>query len=666
MDNSTFDFTIEPFLMNTVLKQFYCNNCSATRIYRRSFSGVPDLRHLELNNNQLEYIDANAFEENTKLRDINLEYNKLVRLSINHLPHLKHISLNHNIGFSNEHEDNLPIFHSLRIFECLYCNHRELTHAMFNKMQDIFLINLSNNKITTIHANTFFETKGLKILTLNSNFWTNENWILNSNLTDLSCVNCSLTEITINTFSKLPQLQTLDLRMNKISMIHSLAFEANPSMATLYLEANNLKKFSPNIKMLVKLSELCLDQNKFRPSYENTQLQKIYIERNLRSLQCWTQQNDQLFEKSLKQISDPNLFSAVDESDINNDTGIVLNWQTIEITAKNLTYISPDIFKHFKNLTNLIISKNYNFTLHQNEVLLNEATFTNVTIVHCPLKQIYQQTFQEFLQLKVIRLIDTEIEEISNNAFIKNFNLTEINLSNNKLETFFYILVDHLTNLKHLILDGNHLLTINSKRIFLYQPELILFSCINCMITAIDEKTFSQMPMLEKLQLSNNSITFIAKNSFFSNRKLQSIAIDGYLLKEITCDKLDALSNLEEYCLCSSDIKLMVAITLNETLPNCDLLPTTVSELTIEFVTELVTETPATESETLKFQLTDVTTETTKIKTTETTIMDIEIINDTFIEVAHPLKYTLKSNSIKLIMNLNQLIFYGFLIFILL
>ncbi|EDS31738.1 toll-like receptor [Culex quinquefasciatus] len=66
------------------LARFYCNNCSVHSIYKLSFSMIPQLTHLELDNNNLSHIHKDAFEnnkllqkKNTKIENLDLSENDL-------------------------------------------------------------------------------------------------------------------------------------------------------------------------------------------------------------------------------------------------------------------------------------------------------------------------------------------------------------------------------------------------------------------------------------------------------------------------------------------------------------------------------------------------------------------------------------------------------------
>ncbi|XP_050448362.1 leucine-rich repeat-containing protein 24-like isoform X2 [Cataglyphis hispanica] len=161
-------------------------------------------------------------------------------LTGNHMTHLIHEA------FSRVSLVNL---HKLVLRECGI----ESIHTdAFNGLKIVIEIDLSGNKIRSLHPGTFYETQRLRVLLLNQNrLRVLENGLF-FNLTFLQKVALSgnkLEHIENKTFRNLPGLHSLALDGNNFSTLQLQCFESLPKLGSLELQNNpwncncHLKRF---------------------------------------------------------------------------------------------------------------------------------------------------------------------------------------------------------------------------------------------------------------------------------------------------------------------------------------------------------------------------------------------------------------------------------------
>uniref|UniRef100_A0A1B0DBP8 LRRNT domain-containing protein n=1 Tax=Phlebotomus papatasi TaxID=29031 RepID=A0A1B0DBP8_PHLPP len=94
--------------------------------------------------------------------------------------------------------------------------------------------------------------------------------LISKSLKIFTCNGCGITEIHMETLSKLPHLTTLHLQMNSISHMHELSFAETSQLHFINLESNNLTK--PPLSILTEgtvLEELCLGGNPIEWTFES-------------------------------------------------------------------------------------------------------------------------------------------------------------------------------------------------------------------------------------------------------------------------------------------------------------------------------------------------------------------------------------------------------------
>ena len=203
------------------------------------------------------------------------------------------------------------------------------------------------------------------------------------NLTNLEIRNCSITSLKIGAFDSLIHLQYINLSNNNISNIDESIFADNFNLRTINLSNNKLIIVKKSVfKNLPLLENLDLGFNKIRildPFFlNNEQLKQLKLQNNL-----------------IYEISD----TAFDK---------LINLNSLDLTRNNLGNLNSKVFLKTTKMITLFLSDNL-------------------------ITYISTDAFSSMHDLLVLHLQDNRIKDIEN-RFLKNFNLTTLNLGNNKIK----------------------------------------------------------------------------------------------------------------------------------------------------------------------------------------------------------------------------------------
>ncbi|XP_071452934.1 uncharacterized protein [Hetaerina americana] len=121
---------------------------------------------------------------------------------------------------------------------------REVHRDAFRDLTILVEVDLSDNRITTLHPETFSGNDRLRVLTLNGN---------------------PITELQRIQFPSLPHLRTLEMKHCHLENVHRDAFVSLVALETLNLANNRLKRLSEAVFLSCKrLKTLSLDGNPWR------------------------------------------------------------------------------------------------------------------------------------------------------------------------------------------------------------------------------------------------------------------------------------------------------------------------------------------------------------------------------------------------------------------
>lgn len=522
--------------------------CGITKIFNMTFSELPSLTKLYLSNNKIVYIGADAFDRNPELDYLYLNNNQLVKFNNAHylrnLQRLFLIDLSGNREFSFVNDSiKHNFFTSYNLFKiiCRHCNLVGIHREMFSSWEYLLDIDLSHNNIREVSVNAFDPLEHLGYINLSYNPLSKIQ-LNHSRARNLICVHCSINEIG-DSLKDVPDLQMIDYSYNFISFVPEDAFKHNPKMLRIILNENKLRMFSYQIvTLLPRLNTLCLDENLIEASYETSQLQDIYIQRNLR---LFCPNVSEPFESSLPRIVQKD--GTVMNKKIHHHDCPRQHRQSLAI--RDIIYLNPQYYKNCPTINSLTMSGNSRFEFLVNQAFLESVFIQNFTCDMCNISNIYSETFTQLPDLRVLSLQHNSIQLLRDDTFQGNSEVRELYLEGNDIKQLSHRIVDNLPKIEKLSLGRNLNFKLASHRIFVYSETLIEFECNACAIDRLTSIMFDYMPNLEILQLDNYIIETIEVATFRYNIHLRKISFDGNLMKTFSSDVIINLQSLREICM---------------------------------------------------------------------------------------------------------------------
>ncbi|XP_071777451.1 toll-like receptor 5 [Centroberyx gerrardi] len=159
-----------------------------------------------------------------------------------------------------------------------YVHFRDPDHVTLEglKHSGVRILDLSKNKIFTLHAGVFSPLKEVKILDISQNSVNQINRMaflgLERQLQMLNLSHNLLGEIHSYTFESLTNLHVLDLSYNHIGILGKASFRGLPRLRALHLTGNSLRELGFS-ESLPSLDYLALNDNKLRSSSVHSLIQ---------------------------------------------------------------------------------------------------------------------------------------------------------------------------------------------------------------------------------------------------------------------------------------------------------------------------------------------------------------------------------------------------------
>lgn len=446
-NNNNFQLPVnKEFLDAEKLTSFECNFCNIQEIFHESFSLVPEIVNIELQNNNMNRIDFNAFENNNKLDYLCLDNN--------------HLSEN-NFNFTSK---------TLQQVYCSNCSFEKIKENTFSNFENLIKLKMRNNKISFIEEDSFKKNQKLKLIDLGSN---------------------QLQEFQINLIKDVVHLKTLAIDARDLCPKYDIqqlkkVYEERKLIGTDFnfeiidnLAGNVLHKNCPKVDYIetgttVDLSNL--DITYIDPDFIGSNLTVLQMNDNrnfkfpinksflhnehLEEYQCKGCGIVEITSKTFERL--PKLIK-IDLS--NNHMKIVsykafrhnINLQDLFLADNNLSYLNDMIFQSNDKLSKLDLSNNLNFFKFPQS---NSLQILNMS--HCRMKEL---SYTNLGNLRILDLSFNEISSIDEHIFQKR--LEELYLDFNKIEKFPSEFLKN-SNLTKLCLDQNSFS-------FNYNEDMILF-----------------------------------------------------------------------------------------------------------------------------------------------------------------------------------------------
>ncbi|XP_010179564.1 PREDICTED: toll-like receptor 3 [Mesitornis unicolor] len=286
MDNNNFArITTNTFTGLNNLKYLSLCNCNINlqRITNKTFLSLANssLQVLNLTKTRISTIESGAFAFLGHLKILDLGLNEIRQELTGHefkgLNNIQdiYLSYNKNLSLRSESFIFVPSLRKLMLRK-VGCNNLAISPSPFHPLQNLTVLDISNNNIANLKEDVFDGLHRLVILDLQHNnlarLWKQANpggpvlfLKVLPNLCILNLKSNGLDEIPVQVFKGLLQLKSLDLGSNNLNLLPATLFDGQASLNSLNLQKNLItsveeKVFGPAFKSLRILE---MDSNPF-------------------------------------------------------------------------------------------------------------------------------------------------------------------------------------------------------------------------------------------------------------------------------------------------------------------------------------------------------------------------------------------------------------------
>ena len=538
------------------------------------------LYDLTLKNNKLESIPNGTFEQMANLSTLRLDNNHFRNIPGNNICSLK------RLGMLRIASNRIS---AIAFDEC------------FSELRLLFRVDLSDNPITQLNPEDFYGLRNSRVSQLyldklRMKDLSNEAFKYVPHLEILNLNNNKLTTLPPDIFKHILNLRTLSLRGNKLVNIPYAAIAEQVHLGSLDLTQNHIRNntLGPELRNMPYLKSLMMTENHLVSLSNNSFLSlngsKEFSLLALQSTSLKMIEADAFlplrFLKTLNLLENPlnasmleqafyglrfsvNLtflgLSSTNLTDISSSTfKYLVNTSIIKLRAQGclITVLPSGAFKFLSKLTTLNLSGNKIHTIENNafenmnalwSLDLSRNQLTSIpngnhvglnTTRHLDLQRnfiqgaVVQYAMRGYSQLQYLLLGENSIRRIAARAFKFNPTLLELNLVDNKIANLDTDAFAGLTNLIGLNLKGNNLYHFDVD-IFTHTPNIQTLDLSgNSALTSIIKydiaKLFKPMKNLTKLMLSSTRLNNLPNSTFQNLTELTILSLSSNQLSSWT------------------------------------------------------------------------------------------------------------------------------------
>lgn len=514
-----------------------------------TFKNLVMLEYLDLSNNKIEIIPKNMFEQNSNLHS--------VLISDNYISHVDDGAFDgKNVTKFDVRENNLTGSIEKDTFKGVHVTDLDLSGGTITSLgdeafkfmcQDLNYLNVSFNIINSISHSAFTCSERLRVLDLSHNHIEELNFETSGlkNLLKLYVRHNSIKKITNTVYKNLVYLENLDLSHNEITEIESKSFVGLGNIETLKVTHNPFVKTLGNNTFdgLDALTSIDLSSTR-TTSYKNRSFSGLPL------LKYINASNGQLSSIEYDAFIQT---GSIEKLDLSHNLLSVFYVNTSSISKVEEIYLNDNLIRHITNDTFSGLKLLRMLNLVDNNIQRMEAyAFKNVD----KLSHLY---LSSNMQMKII-----------GNPFINLTNLYQVNLNSVKTNFTFQSAV----SIENLDMNLCGIGDLNKLSIFNVDKLRELNLSAN-KILKIDKFSFQSLPFLIKLDLSSNRISFIQPGSFLQVGALKMLTLFGNNLQTLQFGVFDGIKalhfvNLSSNALQSFDAKLL-PVALSIALDNNDI-----------------------------------------------------------------------------------------------
>ncbi|XP_077978069.1 uncharacterized protein LOC144433608 [Glandiceps talaboti] len=489
------------------------------------FSGG-SLQHLNLSNNQINYVAQKALSQLKTLKILELHNNELSSLpykTMDNVPELLHIDLNNNNleVLASKSFTNLPklrtlILHSQKDPYQL----KTIKYDAFENIGDeLVTLFISDNSLPYFPHAVFEEGSypNLNYLHADNNLITNITEYSSDQFTATTLIYYNMKKDLADPFSTMPNVVELYLSSNTIDHLTETYLCNLVALQILYLDSNQLDETNLNEKTFEctpNLILLSMSSNLFQ-----------YVPDAVKSEQYLPAIED-LYMSS-------NKLTFLLAGTFTNLTTL----QTLNLASNDIISIEDGTFPD--DIITIQLGSNSFHFLHDNPfrnlTQLNSLDLANNAIDHIP-----DTAFDDCIGLNTLGLSSNEIGRILVTTLEDCPLGSSLSLGSNEIAYIEDGALAHITSLNTLDLSYNQLTELPNGDDFVNLTVNTL-SLTGNRITSIEEGTFQNLDGIDNFDLADNSISYIGPNAF-NSISAQDIILTGNPLKTISSYSFNSIS----------------------------------------------------------------------------------------------------------------------------
>ena len=485
-----------------------------TTLAAHSFSYYPNLTRLGLRQVNMNMIKFGAFDGLPSLRVLDLDENNLDALPtlvLYHTPILTTLLLTHN-AFRRLPHDSICVAKHLFFLNVKGNKLTELSFAScYLNMYHLVNLDISDNPINEIHKQDFVNLK-------------------QSPIRKLTLSNCKLNRLQEDVFDYLQSLNELSLSWNRFQTFPKDIFRNLTSLNTLQVSHNNLHNFIPDW-FVNNLNVLSFGNNSIRSlNPSDTQ--------SLSSVPLLILDSNKLVNLSSRIFTQLGLY----------------NVENLNLKWCSLRHISSYTFQNLTHLESLSLAGNplTAGALQQTLIGLSITSLKRLDLQDLHLQDINDTTFISLAGSNVTELVldHSAIDKIPSNMFNSFLELKNLSLKHNKITKINDKTFLPLTKLKKLRISDNYLLYCINPLLSGLPSTLVYLDESKNLIRRFGSECMNGLDQLGRIELANNKLgnSGLSRNAF-AKSDIKSIQLDKNRLTSLANGTFNNLSSLVDISL---------------------------------------------------------------------------------------------------------------------
>nr|XP_055071520.1 toll-like receptor 8 [Misgurnus anguillicaudatus] len=534
---------------------YYWNPCLRNyRIENGSFSALTRLKHLTLSYNNLTHVPTGL---PISLRTLELASNRISRIGEYDFQGLKNLS-------SLKIQGNCPRCNNAP-YPCVPCDNGsiEIHPQAFANLEELSLLHLAGNSISSLDANWFKNLLKLEKLYLSFNFLIGaiSNPIFMSNLPLLKKLDLSF-NYGLKSYPETVELSSSFSNLTSLEILHiqGLVFKSieENTLSSLF-GLQNLSVLDVGINFIVSaesniflkfqnLKLLYLSENRLHPGTTNKQHKAEEAYKDFKSsfsvpplTEYNRRQKEHVFEVATRLVK-PECFAA---------------GRVLDLSRNNLFFISPELFKGYGNISCLNLSSNGFAAAPNGTEFTSLPGLKYLDLSFNKIDLAYNYAFTELQSLEVLDLSYNPhyftVQGVTHNLNFLEYlpSLKVLNMSYNSINTLTTKTMSSrsLQELQFQHNDLGNLWRVKDKtytRLFQNLTNLTYLDISYNFIAKLPNQVVTNLPKsIQKLRISRNHLTRVNLSIFRPFKQLQKLVLSYNYIESISGNISEDVPSLE-------------------------------------------------------------------------------------------------------------------------